>query len=217
MEKFWAKGVDFKMGYGLTEAAGNNFWLPPADVRRKTGSVGFPIFHIDMKIIRPDGTACAADEPGELLIRGPHITPGYWNRPEATREQIVDGWLHTGDLARCDAEGYYTIIGRSKDMFISGGENVYPAEVESVMHAHPAVAEAALIGVPDDKWGEVGRAIVVVKASHTLKADDLLRFMGERLAKYKIPRSVVFVDELPKTVIGKLDKKALVRQYSDQR
>ncbi len=213
VEKFWARGIDFKVGYGLTEAPANNFWLPPQDVRRKPGSVGFPNFHVEMRIVRPDGSLCEADEPGELLIRGPHVIPGYWNRPEATAETIIDGWLHTGDLAQRDAEGYYTIIGRSKDMFISGGENVYPAELESVLHGHPAVAEAAVIGVPDDKWGEVGRAIVVLKPGQTVSEEELLAYMQGRLAKYKVPKSVIYVSELPKTAIGKLDKKRLAQQY----
>lgn len=213
VEKFWKRGIDFKTGYGLTEAPANNFWLPAEDVRRKPGSVGFPIFHIDMKIVTPEGTICAADEPGELLIRGPHVIPGYWNRPEATQESIVDGWLHTGDLARRDSEGYFYIIGRSKDMIISGGENVYPAEVESIMHAHPAVADAALIGVPDEKWGEVGRAVIALKPGQSLTEAELLNFMRERLAKYKLPKSVIFLPELPKTAIGKLDKKVLVKDY----
>ena len=208
-QRFWDKGIDFKVGYGLTEASGNNFWLPPEDVRRKPDSVGYPIFHIDMEIVADDGTECGPGEEGELLIRGPHVTPGYWNRPEATAETIVDGWLHTGDVARRDEEGYYTIIGRSKDMFISGGENVYPAEVESVMSDFPGVAEAALIGTPDEKWGEVGRAFVAAKPGVELDTDELLAFLGDRLARYKIPRSVVVLDELPKTVIGKIDKKVL--------
>jgi len=209
VEKFWVKGIDFKMGYGLTEAAGNNFWLPAADVRRKAGSVGFPIFHIDMKIIRSDGTLCEPNEAGELLIRGPHITPGYWNRPEETAVILKNGWLQTGDLARQDEEGYFYIIGRSKDMFISGGENVYPAEVESVMHAHPAVAEVAVVGVPHEKWGEVGKAFVVVEKGRSVTETELLDFMRQRLAKYKLPQSVVFVEALPKTAIGKIDKKKL--------
>ena len=212
-ERFWAKGVDFKTGYGLTEAGPNTFWLPRADVRRKPGAVGVPLFHVDVRVVRPDGSACAPGEPGELLIRGPHVTPGYWNNPEATASAIVDGWLHTGDLATCDDEGYYTIVGRIKDMIISGGENIYPAEVESAMHAHPAVAEAALIGVPDPKWGEVGRAIVVPERGQSPSADDLIAFLRERLAGYKVPKSVVFVDELPKTGPGKIDKKALVERY----
>jgi len=216
MEKFWDKGIDFKMGYGLTEAAGNNFWLPQKEVRRKIGSVGFPIFHIDMKIVREDGNACVANETGELLIRGPHVTSGYWNEPQATAETIKAGWLHTGDMARQDDEGYFYIAGRSKDMFISGGENVYPAEVESVIYAHPAVAEAAVIGVPHEKWGEVGRAFVVVEKGQTLTATDLLDFMRLRLAKYKIPHSVVFLETLPKTAIGKIDKKILSAQFGQK-
>jgi fatty-acyl-CoA synthase len=212
-ERFWAKGVDFKTGYGLTEAGPNTFWLPPADVRRKPGAVGFPLFHVGVGIVRPDGSGCGPGEPGELVIRGPHVTPGYWNNPEATSATLRGGWLHTGDLAVCDEEGYYTIAGRLKDMIISGGENIYPAEVESVMHAHPAVAEAALIGVPDEKWGEVGRAIVVVQPGQALAEDDLLSFLRERLARYKIPKSVVFVDDLPKTGASKIDKKELVARY----
>ncbi len=212
-ERFWEKGVDFKTGYGLTEAGPNTFWLPPAEVRRKPGAVGYPLFHIDVQTVRPDGTKTDPGEAGELIIRGGHVTPGYWNNPDATAKAIVDGWLHTGDLAICDADGCYTIVGRLKDMIISGGENVYPAEVESVMHAHPAVAEAALIGVPDDKWGEVGRACVVVKPGAALTEADLIAFMLPRLAKYKVPKSVVFVVELPKTGPGKIDKKLLIAQF----
>jgi len=213
MERFWERGVDFKTGYGLTEAAGNNFWLPAADVRRKPGSVGFPLFHIDIRIAAEDGRECHTDEPGALLIRGPHVFAGYWKRPDETALVLRDGWLHTGDLARRDAEGFTTILGRSKDMFISGGENVYPAEVESAMHAHPAVAEAALIAVPHPKWGEVGRALVVVAQDRQLSEDALLAFLRERLAGYKLPQSIVFVATLPRTAIGKLDKKRLMRDF----
>lgn len=212
-EKFWERGVDFKTGYGLTEAGPNTFWLPPDDVRRKPGAVGFPLFHIDVKVVREDGTECEPGKSGELIIRGPHVCAGYWNDPEATAETIRDGWLHTGDLALRDAEGYYTIVGRLKDMIISGGENVYPAEVESVMHAHPGVAEAALIGVPHARWGEVGRAVVARTQESGLTKEDLLDFCGERLAQYKVPKSVVFVDQLPKTGAGKVDRKSLTEQY----
>jgi fatty-acyl-CoA synthase len=214
MQRFWERGVDFKMGYGLTEAAGNNFWLPPSQVRRKPGSVGVPIFHIDMRIVRDDGAECGAEEEGELLIRGPHVIPGYWNRPDETAATIRDGWLHTGDIARRDAEGFFYVIGRSKDMFISGGENVYPAEIESVLHAHPAVAEAAVIPVPDPRWGEVGRAIVALEAGLDAAEEELLAFVAARLAKYKLPRSVVFVEAIPKTAIGKIDKRRLVLEHA---
>ena len=207
MEKFWNRGVDFKMGYGLTEASGNNFWLPPEMVREKIGSVGYPIFHIDMKIIREDGTRCDTDEAGELLIRGPHIVAGYWNNPDATADTIRDGWLHTGDMAKCDKDGCFSILGRSKEMFISGGENVYPAEIESVLSAHPKVKEAAVVGVPHETWGEVGRAFVVVEEDY--EEEDLRAFLGERLARYKLPRSIIVLDALPQTAIGKLDKKLL--------
>ncbi|MCP4966444.1 MAG: long-chain fatty acid--CoA ligase [bacterium] len=214
MQKFWDRGVDFKMGYGLTEAAGNNFWLPADRVADKTTSVGFPIFHIDMKIVDESGDEVGPNEPGELLIRGPHVTPGYWRQPEATAETIKDGWLWTGDLAVKDDEGFFTIKGRSKDMFISGGENVYPAEVESVMLAYPDVAEAALVGAPHEVWGEVGRAVVVLEPGADFAEADFLGFLEERIAKYKLPRTVVVMPEIPKTAIGKIDKKLLVGEES---
>ncbi len=214
MQKFWDRGIDFKMGYGLTEAAGNNFWLPADRVRDKTTSVGFPIMHIEMKIIDEAGNEVGPNEAGELLIRGPHVTPGYWRRPEATAETIKDGWLYTGDLAIRDEEGFFTIKGRSKDMFISGGENVYPAEVESVMLAYEGVAEAALVGVPHEVWGEVGKAVLVLDAGADFSEDTFLDFLGERLAKYKLPRTVVVMPEIPKTAIGKIDKKLLAGESS---
>ena len=213
-EKFWMRGVDFKTGYGLTEAGPNTFCLPREDVRRKPGAVGFPLFHVDVKTVDEKGSPCGADEVGELLVRGPHVCAGYWNRPEDTARAIdPDGWLRTGDLARCDSEGYYTIVGRSKDLIISGGENIYPAEVESVLHAHPAVAQAALIGVSDAKWGEVGRAIIVLQKDGSINSAELIAFCQTRLARYKIPKSFVFVDELPKTAAGKIDIKLLVEKF----
>jgi len=207
MQKFWGRGIDFKMGYGLTEASGNNFWLPPEMVQKKVGSVGYPLFHIDMKIIHANGTKCAPDEEGELLIRGPHVMAGYWMNPEATADTIRDGWLHTGDVARCDQDGCFSILGRSKEMFISGGENVYPAEIESVLTAHPSVTEAAVVGVPHETWGEVGRAFVVVTDDYN--EADVRAFLAERLAKYKLPRSIFLLEALPQTAVGKLDKKLL--------
>jgi fatty-acyl-CoA synthase len=207
MEKFWDRGVDFKMGYGLTEASGNNFWLPPEMVREKIGSVGYPLFHVDMKIIRENGTECDDNEEGELLIGGPHIVDGYWKNPAATAEVFRDGWLHTGDVARRDGDGCYSVLGRSKEMFISGGENVYPAEIESALSEHPMVLEAAVVGVPHETWGEVGRAFVVVADNYEECA--VRNFLTERLARYKLPRSIIVLDSLPLTAIGKLDKKLL--------
>lgn len=212
-EKFWERGISFKTGYGLTEAGPNTFILPAKDVRRKPGAVGFPLMHVDLKLVREDGSLCEANEVGELLICGPHVCAGYWNRPEETARAIVDGWLHTGDLAVCDEEGYYTIKGRLKDMIISGGENVYPAEVESAMHDHPAVAAAALIGVPDPKWGEVGRAVVVLHPGKAVTAAELTAYLRTRLAGYKVPKSIVFVDALPLTGANKIDKKVLEERF----
>jgi fatty-acyl-CoA synthase len=210
MEKFWARGVDFKMGYGLTEASGNNFWLPPGQVRKKIGAVGYPVFHAEMKTIRADGADCNDGEEGELLIRGPHVIAGYWRNPGATAETIRDGWLHTGDIAVRDADGCFSILGRSKEMFISGGENVYPAEIESVLLAHPDVLEAAVVSVPDKTWGEVGRAFIVVSGAYD--EANLVAFLEQRLARYKLPRSIIVIDELPLTAIGKIDKKVLEKR-----
>lgn len=212
-EAFWAKGVEFKSGYGLTEAGPNTFWLPSEDVKRKTGSVGRPLFHIDVRLVDKAGEEVGPNEVGHLLVRGPHVCGGYWNRPEATAETIVAGWLHTGDLARRDKEGYYYIVGRLKDMIKSGGENIYPAEVEDVIHSHPAVAEAALIPMSDPKWGEVGRAIVVLKPGLSLTEADLIAWLREQMAHYKVPKSVVFADALPKTAANKVDKRQLIEQY----
>jgi fatty-acyl-CoA synthase len=153
------------------------------------------------------------DEVGHLLIQGTHVFGGYWNRPEATAETIVDGWLHTGDLARRDEEGDYYIVGRIKDMIKPGGENIYPSEVEDVMRSHPDIAEAALIPVPDPKWGEVGRAIVVLRPGTSLSQADLIDWLREQMAHYKVPKSIVSVDALPKTAANKVDKQQLIEQY----
>ncbi|WP_290637497.1 long-chain fatty acid--CoA ligase [Aquisalimonas sp.] len=218
-ERFWDRGVDFKTGYGLTEAGPNTFWLPPEQVREKPGAVGYPLFHVEVKL-QDSQTGATVTRPGvtgELLIRGPHRTPGYWNRPDATAEAIApDGWLHTGDLARFDADGAYTIVGRLKDMFISGGENVYPAEIENVLHAHPEVADAAVFGVSDRTWGEVGCAVIVPVAGATLQARTLRPWLKERLARYKVPRRIEFVDALPTTGAGKIDKRTLQERFEDE-
>lgn len=204
-ERFFARGVDFKTGYGLTEAGPNNFWLPPGQVRHKAGAVGVPLFHVEARI---DGEQQPGDV-GELLLRGPHVCAGYWRRPEDSAKAIIDGWLHTGDLASRDADGCFRIVGRSKDLIISGGENIYPSEVESVLAGHPDVAEVAVIGVPDPKWGETPRALVVARPGTAPTAEALLAFCEGRLARYKTPRSVRFIDALPRTSPGKVDRRAL--------
>jgi fatty-acyl-CoA synthase len=148
-------------------------------------------------------------ERGELLVQGPNVTAGYWRNEAATRDAFVDGWLRTGDVAVADDEGYIRIVDRIKDMYISGGENVYPAEVEQAIHTHPAVAECAVFGVPDERWGEVGRAVVTVRAGAHLDEGELLAHLDGRLARYKLPKSVRFVAELPHTASGKLQRSKL--------
>jgi len=168
---------------------------------------------IDLRVVAADGRECGPDEIGELQIRGPHVCAGYWRKPAETAAAFVDGWLRTGDLACFDADGCYRIVGRLKDVIISGGENIYPAEVESVLAAHPAVAEVALVGMPDPHWGEVGWAAVVVRPDRDFSDQELLSFAGLRLARYKLPKRIVTLPELPKTGAGKIDKQALKRMF----
>ena len=218
-EAFWDKGVDFKTGYGLTEAGPNTFWLPPEQVRDKPGAVGYPLMHVDVELRESDSGERIVEpgRTGELLIRGPHRTPGYWNRPDATAEAIdADGWFHTGDLASFDADGAYTIVGRLKDMYISGGENVYPAEIEKVLYSHPDIADAAVFGISDRTWGEVGCAVIVLVAGAELQARTLRLWLKEHLARYKIPRRIEFVDALPTTGAGKIDKRTLHDRYQGE-
>jgi fatty-acyl-CoA synthase len=146
-------------------------------------------------------------------VRGPNVTPGYWNRPEANKASFTDGWLHTGDAARIDEEGYFYIVDRTKDMYISGGENVYPAEVESVLYQIPQLAEAAIIGVPDERWGEVGKAIVAIKPGQVLTEEQILDHCRENLARFKLPRYVEFVEALPRTASGKVHKPTLRQSF----
>jgi fatty-acyl-CoA synthase len=208
-EKYWAKGLAFKEGYGLTEAGPNNFYIHPDDARRKIGSVGMAMFHNQVRIVDDEGRDVPPGETGELWIRGPHVFSGYWNKPEITSETLVDGWLRTGDLARRDEEGYHYIVGRKKDMIISGGENVYPLEVEHVLAEHPGVSEVAVVGLPDPKWGEAVTAVIVPAPGVELTGEQLKAHCKAKLAGYKIPKRFHFVAELPKTSVGKIDKKQI--------
>lgn len=213
IEGYSARGLEFRQGYGLTEVGVNCFSLAPEDALRKVGSVGRPVFHSRARIVDDDERDVANGEVGELALAGPHVCSGYWRRPEATAEAARGGWWHTGDLVRRDDEGYYYIVGRKKDMFISGGENVYPAEVEGVLATHAGVSEVAVLGRPDPKWGEVGLAVVVARQPGALTAQDVLAFCDGKLARYKIPKSVVFAEALPRNAMGKVIKAELYERY----
>ena len=196
------KGIHLWEGYGLTEVGPNNFLA-----NGKPGTVGHPMPHVDVKVVDADGREVPTGQEGELLLRGDHMCAGYWNKREATAEAIPDGWFHTGDLARIDEDGHVAIVGRKKDMIISGGINIYPAEIEKAIETHPRVAAVAVIGVPDEKWGEVGKAIVELKPGGTITLEDLQQYLADRLGKFKIPKYLAVVRELPRTAAsGKVQK-----------
>lgn len=208
------RGVDIVQGYGLTEAAPNVLCLPPEQARRKLGYAGKPYPHVEAKLRDPEtGQYLLGPARGELVVRGPNVFPGYWRNEEATRRAFAAGWLLTGDVAERDEEGFYRIRDRVKDMFISGGENVYPAEIESVLHDHPQVVEAAVVGVPHERWGEVGVAFVVVRGHEGVDAGELLATCHKRLAKFKVPKEVRFVDALPRSAVNKVLKTELRERY----
>jgi fatty-acyl-CoA synthase len=206
--KVWHnKGVPIRQGYGLTEFGPNVFSLGEEFAEKKIGSIGFPNFYVQTKVVKEDGTECEAHEVGELCLSGPMMMQGYWRNEKATKETIIDGWLYTGDLVKYDDEGFFYVVGRKKDMFISGGENVYPAEVEQVLSQLPQIREVAVVGVPDPKWGEVGKAFLVT--SENLSLDTIIDHCVKNLAKFKVPKHFEFRDSLPKSDSGKILKRLL--------
>jgi fatty-acyl-CoA synthase len=215
--KIWEeRGVALQQGYGMTETSPAVLALDREDAARKAGSAGKPVLHTEVRIVGPDGIDVAPGELGELWVKGPNITPGYWNRPEANDASFTDGWLHTGDATRIDADGFYYIVDRWKDMYISGGENVYPAEVENVLYQMPAIAEAAVIGIDDPTWGETGLAIVALKPNDSLSEMEIAAHCRANLARFKCPRSVVFVEALPRNATGKVHKPTLRERFNTQ-
>ena len=211
LERWHERGVEIVQGYGLTEAAPNVLCLPPEDATRKRGFAGKPYPHVDVALRDPE-TGVLLDGPaaGELVVQGANVFAGYWRDPEATAAVFSAGWLLTGDLAERDSEGDYRIVGRLKELVISGGENVYPAEIENVLHEHPAVAEAAVVGVPDERWGEACLAVVVLRGEST--EQELLAWCSERLARFKVPREVRFVESLPRNALDKVVKSELLER-----
>jgi O-succinylbenzoic acid--CoA ligase len=202
-------GVPVVQTYGLTEAASQVATLAPEDALRKLGSAGKPLFGTELRIEGPDGEVLAEGGEGEIVVRGPTVTPGYLNRPEATARTIRDGWLHTGDIGYLDGEGYLYVLDRRDDLIVSGGENVYPAEIEAVLQSHPNVAEAGVFGAPDERWGQVPVAVIVLRPGGSISAEALIAHCRERLATYKTPARIEFCDALPRNAAGKLVRNKL--------
>ena len=212
MQLYRNRGIPFRQGYGLTEAGVNCFAMTNEESSRYTGSVGRPIFHSQARIVTTEGKDVLPGEVGELILQGPHVFSGYWNNPAASAEALREGWFYTGDLA-VERDGYYSIVARRKEMFISGGENVYPAEVEQALLSHPKIADVAIFGIPHKKWGEVGRAIVVLKPGEKMTEDEIKGFCQGRLAGYKIPKSVLYTDSLPRNAYGKVLKEEIKMRF----
>ncbi|MEM1246787.1 MAG: long-chain fatty acid--CoA ligase [Acidobacteriota bacterium] len=208
-----SKGILMNQGWGMTETSPGGTGLDPSDAERKLGSAGKPVVHTEIKIVGDEGETLPRGEVGELLIRGPNVTPGYWNNEEATKNSFDGDWLKTGDAARFDEDGFLYIVDRWKDMYISGGENVYPAEVENVLYQLEQVAEAAIIGVPHERWGETGKAVLVLKPGAELDEHAVIAHCLENLAKFKVPETVEFIEALPRNATGKVLKRTLREQY----
>lgn len=208
LQAFAEKGIIISQIYGLTESS-TIFWLPIDKAVVKMGSVGQPVVHGEVRIVDAKGKNVKPGEIGEVIVKGPILMSGYWKRPDLTKKVVKDGWLRTGDLARIDEDGFAYIIDRKKDMFISGGENVYPAEVEKVLFSHPSVLDAAVVGVTDKKWGEVGKAFIEPREGYSITPDEIRAFLADNLARYKIPQYIEFIGKLPKTASGKIKKHLL--------
>jgi acyl-CoA synthetase (AMP-forming)/AMP-acid ligase II len=212
IESYGRLGFEVHQVYGLTETCGPACVISPDEALSHIGSTGKAFFHTDVRIVDDDGADLGPDVPGEVLVRGRHIMAGYWNRPEATAQTITDGWLHTGDIAVRDTDGFIYIQDRIKDMIISGGENVYPAEIEDVLLSHPGIADAAVVGMPSVKWGESPLA-VVVRDDPDLDEAAVLAHCSGKLARFKLPKRAVFTDVIPRTPTGKALKRQLREQF----
>jgi fatty-acyl-CoA synthase len=210
------KGIAIRQGFGLTEVGPNCFSLHQDDAIRKKGSIGFPNFYVEAKVVDEKGNALPANSPGELWLRSPIVTAGYWRKPKETATAITDGWFHTGDILTVDEEGYFFVVDRKKNMYISGGENVFPSEVEKYLYQHEAIKECAVIGVSDEKWGETGKAYIVLNSGFELSTAEITEFCRAGLAKYKLPKHIVFMDTLPKNEAGKISRQELIKIHNQQ-
>jgi O-succinylbenzoic acid--CoA ligase len=199
--------------YGLTEAASQVTTLAPEDALPRLGSAGRPLFPTEVRIIAAGGGPLPSGEAGQIVVRGPTVTPGYFNRPQETERLLANGWLHTGDIGYLDREGYLHVLDRRDDLIVSGGENVYPAEVEEVLRSHPDVLDAGTTGLPDERWGQTVVATVCLREGATLEAEELLQFCRDRIAPYKVPRRVRFAQALPRNAAGKLLRQSLREEW----
>jgi fatty-acyl-CoA synthase len=209
IRRYTSRGLTFIQGYGMTETSPGALLLDAEHALAKAGSAGVPHFFTDVRVAGPDGAEAGPGERGEIIVAGPNVMRGYWGQPDASAAVLADGWLHSGDVGTADEDGYVSVVDRIKDVIISGGENIYPAEVENALLSHPAVADCGVIGTPDGRWGEVGRAVVVLRPGESASEADILGFLDGRLARYKIPKSVHFATGLPRTATGKILKKQL--------
>jgi fatty-acyl-CoA synthase len=215
IEEYGKAGIEVRQLYGLTECTGPATVIDSENAISRAGSCGLPFFHTDIRLMDDnDQEITGPDALGEVVIRADNVMKGYWNRPEETARTIRDGWLYTGDIARRDQDGFYYIFDRKKDMIISGGENVYPAELEDIILNHPQVADVGVIGFPHETWGEAVKAVVVCQPGQSLTEDGLITWCKDKMGKFKIPKKVVFVDSIPRTPTGKILKRVLREQYN---
>ncbi len=213
LKEYEQAGIEVRQLYGLTECTGPASVIDAEHAMSKAGSCGLPMFHTDIMLVDDNGREVAAGELGEVIIKAANVMKGYWNRPEESAKTIKNGWLYTGDLAKKDEDGYLYILDRKKDMIISGGENIYPAEIEDIILSHPQVQDVGVIGIPDEKWGEAVKAIIVRKPGEELTEAELINWCKDRIGKFKIPKSVEFTDAIPRTPTGKILKRELRAQY----
>lgn len=214
LEEYQEQGIDVRNLYGLTESCGSGTVIDGEHSMLKAGSCGLPEFLAEVKLVDEEGNEVGPEELGEVLIRGDFVMKGYWNNPEATAQAIKDGWLHTGDIGRKDADGYLYIMDRLKDMIISGGENIYPAEIEDMLMHHPKIQDVGVIGYPHEMWGEAVRAVVVVSPGESLTEEEVIKWTDGKVGRFKMPRSVVFTDALPRTPTGKILKRELRDRFN---
>jgi fatty-acyl-CoA synthase len=213
IREYEASGIEVRQLYGLTECNTGTV-LDSENAVEKVGSCGRPFFHTEVRVVDDNGQELPPGEKGEVLLRAPNMMKGYLNRPDETDAAIKDGWLHTGDIAKMDADGFLYILDRKKDMIISGGENIYPAEIEDALLNHPKVSDVGVIGYPHEKWGEAVKAIVVAQQGQTLTEEELIEWCQGKIGKFKIPKSVVITDAIPRTPTGKILKTELRKKFN---